>query len=123
MLESLATFIFVWVSRYIASFCLVSIALWGAGMYLWGKEWHIKVRDAGIFLATIGLLTVILAFKPAKTDAIFWPPVTWFCFSMLTVLELLWLAFLVESIFRAFGKMTKSESEKPPRPRLNSPNY
>ena len=113
-LEALADIIFIWVSRYLAGFCLVSIAVWGASMYLWGKDWHTKVRDAGIFLISIGVLAVVLAFRPQTVadEFWFWPPVTWFSFSMLIVLELLWIAFLIESIIRKFSAIAKPH---PPR--------
>ena len=120
MLDSLADTIFIWVSRYIAGFCLVSIAVWGASVYLWGQDWQKKVRDAAIFMGTIGLLTLILALRPAKTDALFWPPVTWFCFAMLIVMELLWLALLFESIIRSVRSLAKPvtdpEETTPSRP-------
>jgi hypothetical protein len=120
MLESLAVTIFIWVSRYVATFCLVSITLWAVGMYLWGRDWPTRVRDAGIFFATIGVLTVILAFKPTKTDAFFWPPLTWFSFTMLLILELLWLEFLVESLLRTCTKLGKAELPKDNTPRFPS---
>jgi hypothetical protein len=115
-LESLADIIFVWVSRYIAGFCLVSIAVWGASIYLWANDWHTRVRDAGIFLLSIGVLTVVLALKPAKTDAFFWPPLTWFCFSMLIVMELLWIAFLMEFVIRSLSSLMKPKTPPPSRP-------
>lgn len=110
-LEALADIIFIWVSRYIAGFCLVSIAVWGTGMYLWGKDWRKKVRDAGIFLVSIGALTVVLALRPtAQADQFWlWPPLTWFSFSMLIVLELLWVAFLIEGIVRKLGAVAKPQ--------------
>ena len=112
-LDNLDNIIFIVVSRYIAAACLVSIAVWGAGMYLWAKDWHTRVRDAGIFLLVIGVLTGVLALKPAKMDAYFSPPVTWFSLAMLIVMELLWIAFLFESLFRWFKSIGKRGSERP----------
>ena len=115
-LDNLDNIIFVIVARYIAAGCLVSIAVWGAGMYLWAKDWQTRVRDAGIFLLVIGVLTGVLALKPAKMDAYFWPPITWFSFAMLIVMELLWIAFLFESLIRWFKAIGKRDAEPPHRP-------
>jgi len=114
--DNLDKFIFVIVSRYVAAACLVSIAVWGAGMYLWAKDWYKRVRDAGIFLLVIGVLTGVLALKPEKMDAYFWPPVTWFSLSMLIVMELLWIAFLFESLLRWCKSIGKRGTEPPHRP-------
>jgi|GEM_PF-2065940 len=110
-LEILADVIFIWVSRYIAAYCLVSIVVWGASMYLWVKDWHIRVRDAGIYLLSIGVLTGVLALKPVKMDAYFWPPITWFSFTMLLVIELLWTAFLIEYLVRAPRSLSNKKAE------------
>src|SRR3990172_5983369 len=108
-LDILADVIFIWVSRYIAAFCLVSIAVWGASMYLWAKDWHTRVRDAGIYLISTGVLTGILALKPTKMDAYFWPPITWFSFTMLIVIELLWIALLAEYLARVIKSLLKRD--------------
>jgi len=113
---ALSTIIFIWIARFIAAFCLVSIAVWGAGMYLWARDWQVRVRDAGIFLLVIGVLTIILALKPAKMDAYFWPPLVWFSFAMLIVMELLWITFLVEFIIRLLKAMATHDDEPPHRP-------
>jgi hypothetical protein len=114
-LDNLADVIFIWVSRYIAALCLVSIAVWGASMYLWARDWHTKVRDAGIYLLSSGVLTGVLALKPEKMDAYFWPPIIWFSFSMLLVIELLWIAFLIEYIVRFFKSLAQRDTQLPHR--------
>jgi len=110
-MDNLADIIFIWVARYIAAFCLVSVAVWGASMYLWVKDWQMRVRDASIYLFSIGVLTGVLALKPAKMDVYFWPPITWFSFTMLIVIELLWIAFLIEYLIRAPKALANRNAE------------
>ncbi len=110
--EEITRYIFVWITRYIAYFCLVTIVTWATVSYLWGKKWETPVRDSGIYLLTIGVLTLILALRPTKTDAIFWPPITWFSFTMLMVMELLWMSFLLEMGFRKLRNTSTSLSER-----------
>jgi len=102
----------VWCSRYIAGFCLLSIVVWGVGMYIWSKDWQSKIRDASIYLVTIGALTVVLALRPEQDVPLHWKAITWFSFSMLAVLEVLWLAFLIRSISVAISQAT--QEEQPP---------
>lgn len=114
-LETLAEYIFIWVTRYLAGLCLLTIAFWGASMYLWSKHWHTRIRDAGVYLGAIGILTLIMAMRPEKTSG-FWPPLIWFCFPMLIVLELLWLSFLLESIMN----LLRPPAKPPTRPLFQS---
>ena len=109
----------VWCSRYIAGFCLVSIVVWGVGMYIWSKDWQSKIRDAGIYLGAIGVLVVVLALRPEKDAPLYWKAITWFSFSMLVVLEVLWLAFLIKLICAAIGRAAHQDAEikKPPTTR------
>jgi len=109
-LEALFAQLVLWVSRYIAVCCLISIAMWGVGMYLWHREWRSGVRDALVYFLSIGGLTLILALRPEKTDTLLWSAVTWFSLTLLIVLELLWLSFLVELLLYALNTVR-------PRPR------
>lgn len=105
----------LWVSQYIAGFCLITIALWAGGSYLWSKRWQQPVRDSGIYLLAIGLLTLILALRPTQSDAALWPPLTWFCFSMLIVMELLWLSFLVDAVIQGIHYLSRPQDREKPK--------
>lgn len=115
--------IFLWVSRYIAGFCLVSIVLWATGSYLWSRNWQQRVRDSGIFFLVVGVLTLLLLLRPEGTDAVLWPPITWFCFSMLIVMELLWISFLVEMIYHSLHHHAASNVQRAERSRSGPSRY
>lgn len=103
----------VWVSQYLAIFCLASIGAWAGGLYAWAKHWEGPVRDAGMYMLTIGSLTLILALLPDHHDVIFWTPVVWFCFTMLLMFELLWLSFLADLLYRTVRDLpTRSLQQK-----------
>ena len=97
-LESMTHDIYLWVSRYLPVFCLISIACWTTCVYLWGQDWQRRVRDSLSCFVMIGVLAGMLAVKPYQSDALIWPPLTWFCFTLLMVLELLWIAYLLEAV-------------------------
>lgn len=100
--ESLVQLIDAWVSQYIAVFCVLTIIAWGGGSYIFVEKWTKPVRDSIVYLITISGLAVALALRPEKTnDMVLWAPVTWFCFSMLLVFELFWLAYLTEGLIRS----------------------
>jgi len=100
--DSLTHSLYLWVTCYLSLFSLVSIACWAGAVYLWGQEWPRRVRDALFYLLMIGGLTLILALKPVHSDALLWSPLTWFSFTLLMVMESLWLAYLLEAIFLYF---------------------
>lgn len=105
--ELISNIIGLWVSRYIALFCLLTLLIWGGGAYLLLDKWVKPVRDAAIYLGLIGVLTLVLALRPAKMDMLFWPPITWFCFSMLMMMELLWLTFLTDATIKGIRKFSE----------------
>jgi len=100
MPEMLSHVMSVWVTQYVAGFCLITIAAWACGMYVFAKKWEQPVRDAGVYFLTIGTLALILAIRPTTGDMMLWSPVVWFCFIMLMVTELLWVSFLFDTIYR-----------------------
>lgn len=102
--EVLVTIISTWVSRYVAIFSLATLLAWAGFSYFGREHWVKPVRDALIYLAAMGTLTLVLALRPATSDALFWPPVTWFCFAMLTIMELLWLSMLADAVAAAVRK-------------------
>jgi hypothetical protein len=119
-LDTFAEYVRTWVSQYIAGFCLVTIAMWAGAVYLWGKKWQRQVRDSGVYLLAIGTLTLALALRPEGGQLFFWKPVTWFCFTMLMILELLWMLFLVEALGRALHdwttRLAKRDAPEEPNP-------
>lgn len=100
-LENLSQYAGTWVSQYLAGFCLLTIIIWALISFMRTQKWERPVRDAGIFFLVIGTLTLVLALRPPTGDAVFWYPITWFCFAMLLVMELLWVALLCETIYQA----------------------
>lgn len=100
MAEELAKNLGIWVSQYLSVFCLVTLTLMTGGHYLWMKGLGSRVRDLALYLASISVLTLMLTFAPFRVDSLLWPSVTWFCLSMLFILELLWIAYLLEYLFR-----------------------
>ena len=99
-MELISQDINIWVSRYIAIFCLLTLLAWGGGSYLFLDKWLKPLRDAATYFVTIGVLTLALAIHPIKLDVLFWPPLTWFCFAMLLVMEIFWLTFLIDALLR-----------------------
>jgi hypothetical protein len=98
------------ITQYLAGFCLATLVLY-AWAQMHGARWQQAVRACGSYLLIIGGLTVILTLRPdAARDPGYWEPITWFSFSMLLVLELLWIAFLVDHVWRAMRAFTHSHT-------------
>ncbi len=118
MFEEVAKILGIWVSQYLAVFCLATLVLMAGGRYLWVKSPDSRVRDLIMYLASISVLALVLAFSPSHTDTLLWPPVIWFCFTMLLMMELLWIAFLVEALVRMVmgipGWLTQRTAPEPP---------
>lgn len=98
--EALTSVIDVWVTQYVAVFCLTTLVMMALGRYLVLRRWDTATRDFGLFLASISSLTFVLLIAPQQ-GSLLWPPVTWFCFTMLLVMETLWVANFIERIIRA----------------------
>ncbi len=89
----------VGVTLYLAGFCLATIVLYAWSQFLHAPHWQPAMRASVSYLAIIGGLTLALALRPAPSVAPgVWEPITWFSFSMLLVMELLWLAFLLDRL-------------------------
>lgn len=100
-IESFGHALDIWITQYMAVFSLITILGWALGSFLWMKKWERQVRDAGLYFLSIGMLTLLLAIRPAlESDAVFWSPIAWFCFSMLLMLELLWISYIIENCWR-----------------------
>ncbi len=128
MFDEVAKTLGVWVSQYLAIFSLVSLVVIAGARYLWVKGPDNRVRDLIMYLASISVLTLVLAFSPSHTDSLLWPPVVWFCFAMLLMMELLWIAFMVEAVLRMVmglpGWLTqKAVGEVPPIRRHSGTPY
>jgi hypothetical protein len=103
-----------WVSSYVAVFCLLSMLVWSAIAYLYTNKWHQIVRDCTIYFVTTGILTLFLTLSPTQPDIYLWKPITWFSFSMLLVMELLWIAFMIESLLHTLHILPEHLSQPTP---------
>jgi hypothetical protein len=110
----------LWVTHYIAVFCLLSIIAWSVGAYLCINKWRQVVRDCAIYFIMAGVLTLLQWLSPARTDVFFWKPITWFSFAMLMVFELLWIVFLIDNVFRGLQYLSKRLSPKSPSTSLRA---
>lgn len=100
MVEAIAKSISLWVTNYLAIFCLVTLVVVAGGRYLVLKKTDTRVRDFVIYLCGISVLSLLLTLMPLNSDSLLWPPIAWFCFAMLLMLELLWIAFMAEALVR-----------------------
>ena len=101
------------VTKYLAAFCIVSILCWSAWSYLLQNKWQQIVRDSAVYFLTISFLTVVLALRPVHADISFWTPVSWFSFSMLLIMELLWVSYMVEGLLQLISQISlRKASEK-----------
>lgn len=98
--EAATQWIHIWVTSYLAIFCLATLAAWIGGSYLWSRHWQKPVRDCISFLGAIGVLGGFMLFEPHTADPTVWSPLFWFSFTMLLVLELLWISFIAEAAAR-----------------------
>lgn len=125
MSEELAKTIGLWVTQYLAGFCLVSLLIITGGRYLCMKGPDSRIRDLVLYLASISALTLILTFTPFRADSLLWPPITWFCLTMLFMLELLWVAYVVEAavmLVRGIpGYFTRKVEHPMSRPQSGTP--
>lgn len=96
----------VWVSQYLAIFCLFTVVAWGGGSYLFLVRWTKPVRDSITYFIIIATLALALALQHSKQDVLFWSSLSWFCFSMLLMFELLWLAYLTEGLLRKLTSLS-----------------
>jgi hypothetical protein len=91
------------VSRHFAIGCLITIAIWGLGVFIFDRNGKKRVRDALVYFLLIGSTATVLAFRPPGIPTSFsvWEPITWFCFTMLLIFELFWTTYVLEGIYRA----------------------
>ena len=104
-IEMLPILISAWVSCYLALFTLLSLLLWGVGAYLFLNKWHQVVRDSSLIFIAAGVLALLLYLCPTQPDIYLWKPLTWFSFAMLLVLELFWIAYLIDHLVRYLSKI------------------
>ncbi|MHB9134433.1 MAG: hypothetical protein ACYDBB_25455 [Armatimonadota bacterium] len=112
----------IWITQYSAGFCLVSILLWALITYLKAEHWERTVRDCAVYFLLIGTPALLLAMRPQHPDFFLWSPLSWFSFSMLIVLELLWLSFMIDTILRTIQDIVarnQQQMREAPNPPLN----
>ncbi len=116
MLTGIAQISYLYVSYYIAGFCLFTIFLWAGRSFLWGAKWRTQIRDAVTYFTTVSVLALILALHPENYDATFWRPISWFCFTMLLIVELLWISFLLDQVVVGIRTFFTSFTRRAPLP-------
>ena len=116
MFNGMAQITYLYVSYYLVGFSLLTIFLWAGRAFLWGAKWRTQLRDAVTYFATICVLALVLALHPENYDATFWRPISWFCFSMLLVVELLWISFLLDQIVSGIRAFFSSLVRRAPLP-------
>jgi hypothetical protein len=110
-----------WVCQYLAAFCLLTLGVAIAGRWHTFKRWDAITRDFTLCLASIAMLTLLLATVPRSSASVLWPPITWFAFTMLLMMELLWTVFLLEQVAIGLRRLPgwirhKLHPEVPPAP-------
>ncbi|MHB9025381.1 MAG: hypothetical protein ACYC7E_14630 [Armatimonadota bacterium] len=90
----------LWISQYLAGLCLVSIAIWCFVHFLRNPKWEQPVRDAAMSFAVIGVLTVFQTLRHQNVVIFSWPPLNWFCFTLLVLLEIFWISFLLDNLLQ-----------------------
>ena len=111
-IDNVITILGLVVSKYFAAFCIISILFWSTWSYLMHSKWQQILRDSAVYFLTISFLSVILALRPVNADVDYWTPVSWFSFSMLFIMELLWLSYLVESLLQFITHISFHKSPK-----------
>lgn len=114
--ELLTQHIGIWITQYIAVFCLFTMLVWTVGAYVLVEHSEKTVRDSAVYLLALGILTLVLALRPAKTDIVLWAPITWFCFSMTLMLELLWISYLIEELTKVMQRSRHRSLQLPGDP-------
>jgi hypothetical protein len=122
-LETVNQIILACVTRYIAIGALITIAMWAVSLLLFTKSPAAQVRDCALYFVVIGTLTLILALLPNRPlgSYTFWEPLIWFCFTMLLVFELFWVAYVVEGLWNAVKLINLSDHHPPPGNRQPPP--
>lgn len=114
-LQDVIQLVDLWVVKYLATFCLITIGLWGAIVLMKPSKKYRPIKDSAIFLLSIGALTLILSMIPEDSKFLMWAPLTWFSFAMLSVLELLWIGFLLEQCNTLFQRTVERVAHTHPR--------
>jgi len=107
--EQLVQGLDVWISQYLAAFCLITITAWAVRQFLWAAHWQQALRDSVVYLVAIGILALILACRPTHADPLYWTPLAWLSFTILIVLEGLWIAFVVDQIGRGLRELINGQ--------------
>lgn len=96
--DTLPDLLFLFFSRYLAGFSMLSVLTWVVIVYLRRKDNYTAIRDGINYILAIGLLATVILLLPRESYSIIWQMILWFTFTVLLVLELLWLAYLLVSL-------------------------
>jgi len=97
-LNALPDLLFLFFSRYMAGFSVISVMVWVIVAYMRNKDNTIAVRDGINYMIAIGLLATTILLLPRESYFIIWQMILWFTFTVLLVLELLWIVYLLISL-------------------------
>ena len=96
--DALPDLLFLFFTRYMAGFSLISVLIWVIVVYTRHKENFTAIRDGINYMVAIGLLATVILLLPRESYFFVWQMILWFTFTVLLVLELLWLAYLLVSL-------------------------
>ncbi len=96
--DALPDILFLFFSRYMAGFSLLSVLAWVVVAYLRHNENKSAVRDGINYMVAIALLASAILLLPRESYLLAWQMILWFSFTVLLVLEILWLAYLLISL-------------------------
>ncbi len=105
----------IWITRYVAAFCLFTILAWAGGAFCYIAKWEQLVRDCLVYLLIIGITTLVLLFRPETNITPLLAALSWFCFAMLLIMELLWISYMMDHLFRAL-RAAADRARVPERP-------
>jgi hypothetical protein len=108
------------VCYYLSSVCIISISCWMIWAYTHSEKWQKVIRDCTMYLVTIMVTgTVMILFRNLPVQQTGHPifiGIAWFAFSMLLIMELLWLSYAVDNIVQhcrqSFSTFYSSPTDK-----------
>jgi len=96
--DALPDLLFLFFSRYMAGFSVISVMVWVIVAHLRDKDNLIAVRDGVNYMVAIVLLAATIFLLPREPYSIVSQIILWFSFTVLLVLEILWIVYLIISL-------------------------